>query len=73
MLAKYLNRILSPLTTNEFTIKNSFDFAEEVVNYDHNFCMANLNVERYLRTSLWKKLLRTVSAICSPVIFIVVN
>ena len=35
-LAKYLNPILSPLTTNEFTVKNSSDFAEEVVNYDHN-------------------------------------
>ena len=35
-LAKYLNPILSPLTTNEFTVKNYFDFAEEVVNYDHN-------------------------------------
>ena len=43
-LAKYLNHILSPLTTNEFTVKNSFDFAEEVVNYDHNLYMANLKV-----------------------------
>ena len=44
-LAKYLNRILSPLTSNEFTVKNSFDFAEKVVNYDHNLHMANLDVE----------------------------
>ena len=44
-LAKYLNPILSPLTTNEFTAKNSFDFAEEVVNYDHNLYMASLDVE----------------------------
>ena len=44
-LAKYLNPILSPLTTNEFTVKNSFDFAEEVVNYDHNLYMASLDVE----------------------------
>ena len=27
-LAKYLNPILSPLTTNEFTVKNYFDFVE---------------------------------------------
>ena len=45
LLAKYLNPILSPLTTNEFTMKNSFDFAEEVVNYDHNLYMASLDVE----------------------------
>ena len=45
MLAKYLNPILSPLTNNEFTMKNSFDFAEEVVNYDHNLYMASLDVE----------------------------
>ena len=32
LLAKYLNPILSPLMTNEFTVKNPFDFAEEVVN-----------------------------------------
>ena len=36
---------MSPLTTNEFTAKNSFDFAEEVVNYDHNLYMASLDVE----------------------------
>ena len=44
-LAKFLNPILSPLTTNEFTVKNSFDFVEEVVNYDHNLYMASLDVE----------------------------
>ena len=31
-LAKDLNPILSPLTTNEFTVKNYFDLAEEVIN-----------------------------------------
>ena len=44
-LAKYLNPILSPLTTNEFTVKNYFEFSEEVVNYDHNLFMASQNVE----------------------------
>ena len=45
MLAKYLNPISSPLTTNEFTVKNAFNFPEEVDNYDHNLCMASLDVE----------------------------
>ena len=44
-LAKYLNPILSPLTTNESTVKTSFDFVEETVNYDHNLYMASLDVE----------------------------
>ena len=45
MSAKYLNPTLSLLTTNEFTVKNSFDFAEEIVNYDHKLYMASLDVE----------------------------
>ena len=44
-LVKYLNPIFSPLVTNEFTVKNYFDFAEEVFNYDHNLYMASLDVE----------------------------
>ena len=34
-----------PLATNEFTVKRSFDLAEEVVNYDHNLYVASLDVE----------------------------
>ena len=45
MLAKFFNTILSPLTINEFTVKNYFDFAEEVANHDHNLYMASLDVE----------------------------
>ena len=45
LLVKYLNPILSPLTTNEFTVKNSFDFSKEVVNYDHNLYIASLDIE----------------------------
>ena len=32
LLAKSLKAILSPFTTNEFTVKNSFDFVEQVAN-----------------------------------------
>ena len=45
MLAKYLDYILSPRTTNGFTVKNSFEFAEQVITYDHKLYMANLDVE----------------------------
>ena len=43
--AKYLKPILSQITTNEFIVKSSFDFVENVVNYDHNLYMASLDVE----------------------------
>ena len=49
LLAKYLKPILSPLMTNEFIVKNSFDFAEEVFNYDHNLYMASLDVVSLFR------------------------
>ena len=45
LLAKSLNPILSPLTTNEFTVKNYFGFAEEVVNYDPKLYMVWLDEE----------------------------
>ena len=44
MLAKYLNPGLPPVTTNEFTVKNYFNFAEEV-SYDDNLSMVSLVVE----------------------------
>ena len=43
--AKYVNTVLPPIRTNKFTVKNSFDFAEEVVNYDHNLYTASLELE----------------------------
>ena len=36
---------MSPLTKNEYTVKHSFDFAEEVFNYDHKLYMASLDAE----------------------------
>ena len=36
---------MSPLTTNEFTVKISFHFVEEVVISDHNLYMAHLDVD----------------------------
>ena len=44
-LEKFLIPVLSPLTVNEFTIHDSFSFAEEVVNFDGNCIMACLDVE----------------------------
>ena len=40
--------ILEPLTYNEFTIKDSFNFAKEVTTYDSSLYMASLDVESLL-------------------------
>ena len=45
-LAKFLVPILEPLTRNDFTIKNSYDFASEITNTDFSHCiMASFDVE----------------------------
>ena len=37
--------ILEPIRANEFTIKNSFEFAKEITEQDSGFFMARLDVE----------------------------
>ena len=44
-LAKYLVPFLSTLTVDDYTVKDSFTFAKEVINFDHNLFMASLDVE----------------------------
>ena len=44
-LAKFLVPILWPLNVNEFTVHDSFSFAEEVVIFDANCIRASLDVE----------------------------
>ena len=44
-IAKHLVPILEPITTNKFTIKNSFEFAKEVIEQDSGLFMASLDVD----------------------------
>ena len=45
--------LLKPLTLNDYTIKDSFSFAEELLIYDSNLIMANFDVESlFTNTSL---------------------
>ena len=37
--------MLAPLTSNEYTIKDSFSFAEELLSFDSNLVMARFDVE----------------------------
>ena len=44
-LAKFLVPILKSLTTNEFTVKDSFHFAEEIVDQQHDLFVGSLDVD----------------------------
>ena len=59
LLDKYLNPILSPLTSNEYYVKSSFDFAEDVVNYDHDIYMASLAVDSLFASILSEKTIKS--------------
>ena len=42
---KILSASFKPLTTNEFTVKDSFHFAEEIVDQQHDLFMGSLDVD----------------------------
>ena len=44
-LAKFLAPILNPLTKNEYTVKDSFQFAEEICEQDPTLTMGSLDVD----------------------------
>ena len=44
-LSNFFAPLLTPLTLKEYTIKHSFLFAEELLNYDSNLVMASFDVE----------------------------
>ena len=44
-LAKFLVPLLEPLTTNEYTIKDSFTFTEELQSFDSKLVMASFDTE----------------------------
>ena len=53
-LAKFLVPLLSPIAENEFTVKNSYDFAENVrdFRFSENMVMASFDVESLFPTYL---------------------
>ena len=44
-LAKYLGPILEPLTNNKYTVKDSFNFATEIVEQDSSNFMGSLDID----------------------------
>ena len=43
-LSKFFVPIIEPITTNEYTVKDSFSFAKEVVDFDSSLFMSSLDV-----------------------------
>ena len=44
-LAKFLVPLLQPITTNMYTIENSFDFAKEIADQDSKLFMASVDIK----------------------------
>ena len=47
-LAKFCDKLLKPITTNEYTIKDSFSFAKEVEEFDSDLIIASFDVKSLL-------------------------
>ena len=68
-LAKFLVPILKSLTSNEYTVKDSFVFAEEIVEQDSQFFMGSLDVD-----SLFTNIpLEETIDICANLLFLATN
>ena len=61
--ATFLVPMLEPLTTNEYTIKDSFTFAEELQSFDSKLVMASFDISHSLLTLPCKKQLTCVRKI----------
>ena len=44
-LAKFVVPVLSNITQNEFTVKDSFTFVDEILTQDRYLCMASLDID----------------------------
>ena len=54
-LTKFFMPILELLTHSKFSVKDSFSFAKEIINYDSSFFMTNLDVESLFTNILVKE------------------
>ena len=64
-LAKFLLQFLTPLTQNEYTVTDSFHFAEEICKQDPNLYMASLDVDSLFTNIHWTKPLIFVLIVCT--------
>ena len=54
--AKFLLKFLSPSTANEYTVNDSFHFAEEICQQDSNKHMTSLDVDSLFSNHIMKPL-----------------
>ena len=54
-IAKFFVPLLAPLTSNEYTIKDSFSFPEELLTFDSNLVMASFDIESLFTNILLKE------------------
>ena len=54
-IAKFLVPILKDLNSNEYNVKDSFDFAKKILQQNSDCFMASLGKLHYLLTFLWMK------------------
>ena len=64
-LAKFLVLIVKSLTSNEYTVKNSFAFAEEIVEQDSEFFMGSLDIDSLFTNILLEETIH----ICTNTLF----
>ena len=57
-LAKFLVLVLSDVTQNEFTVKDSFTLVDEILNQDRDLCMASLDVDALFIDTQLDKIIR---------------
>ena len=59
-LAKFLVPLIEPITKNNFTVKNSFEFSKEICEQNSEYFMASLDTESLTPIYHWRKLLKYV-------------
>ena len=64
-LAKFLRKFLTPSTANEFTVIDSFHFAEEICQQYFNLSMASLDIDSLFTNIPLEKLLTFVLTTCT--------
>ena len=65
--------ILEPFTHNEFTVKDSFSFAKDIITYDSSLYMASLDVESLFTNIPLNETINNCVSICTIKMFIMGN
>ena len=64
-LSQYMNKLLKPLTTNQYTCRDSFSFADDIMKQDSSLYMGSLDVDSLFTNIPLKETIK----ICSNLLF----